>query len=62
MVVVPADTPVTEPDTPTVATEVLDDVQEPPTEASDSVMDEPAHTDEEPDIAPTVGAGLMVTV
>jgi len=40
----------------------LDDVQEPPAEASDSVMDEPAHTDEEPDIAPTVGAGLMVTV
>lgn len=62
MVVVPADNPVTEPDVPTEATEVLDDVQEPPAEASDSVMDEPAQTDEEPDMAPTVGVGLMVTV
>ena len=62
MVVVPADTPVTEPGIETVATEVLDDIQEPPAEASDSVMDEPTQTEAEPDMAPTVGVGLMVTV
>lgn len=60
MVVVPADTPVTEPDVPTVATPGADDDQVPPEMPSASDILLATHTDEEPVMAPAVGNGLTV--
>ena len=60
MVVVPADTPVTEPDVPTVATPGADDDQVPPEIPSARDILLATHTDEEPVMAPAFGAGLTV--
>ena len=62
MVVVPADTPVTEPDVPTVATPGADDDHVPPEIPSARDVLLPTHTDEEPIMAPALGAGLTVMV
>ena len=54
MVAVPADTPVTTPAELTVATDVLDDDQEPPDVVSDNEMVLPWQRDGEPVIGPAL--------
>jgi len=61
MVAVPADTPLTTPVLPTVATDVLPLLHTPPLVASLRLVAEPAHTFIVPVIADTVGNGLTVT-
>ena len=61
IVTIPADTPLTMPVEPTVATNVLPLLHTPPLVASLNVVVEPAHTLMVPVIADTVGNGLTVT-
>jgi len=61
IVAVPADTPLTMPVKPIVATEPSPLLHTPPLVASLSVVVEPAHTLMVPVIADTVGNGLTVT-
>jgi hypothetical protein len=60
MAVVPAATPITMPDVPTVATVVFDDDQTPPTLVLLNVRILPTHTDGVPVIVPATGKGLTV--
>lgn len=56
----PALNPLTTPDVLILATAVLLLPQVPPVIASESVMDEPAHTAAGPVMVPALGAGLTV--
>ena len=58
----PAETPVTNPVVPTVATDVLLLDQVPPAVALDKAMAEPVHTLVAPVIEPAEGNGLIVTM
>ena len=62
MIEVPAKFPVTIPDEFTDATVGVPDVQVPPDVASVRVMVEPTHTDDDPEIADTIGRAFTVTV
>ena len=57
----PADTPVTRPFVPTVATAVLDDAQAPPATALENGVDAPTQTDAALLIIPASGSVLTVT-
>ncbi len=61
MLAVPAETPVTIPVVPTVATDVLPLVQAPPEVVLDKVVTPPTQTLNVPDIEPTDGSALTVT-
>ena len=62
MVAVPAMMPLTLPDVLTVATADGEEDHVPPDGVPDRVTDEPAETEEAPDIAVPVGAAFTVTM
>lgn len=62
MVAVPAIIPLTAPEVLTVATAVGKDAHVPPDGVPERVTDEPAETEEAPEIAALVGAAFTVTI